>query len=150
MAAGITTTSIIKNWLQKGDNEKDNFNKFLCYWISFNCYYTSITGNPYDKQALDALKLYQPIEEPFRRLIENHNVLFQDLLSVCPIIDEAIKPKPPLIFNQITISNTFDILYRVRCNLFHGNKDINDKRDIEVVSAALPVLELIAKTFKDI
>ncbi|OYU82543.1 MAG: hypothetical protein CFE24_15060 [Flavobacterium sp. BFFFF2] len=150
MAAASTTTSIINNWLKKGDKEKDNFNKFLCYWISFNCYYTSITGNPYDKQALDALKLYQPIEEPFKIMIEKHMIFFQNLLSVCPILDERINPKPPLNFNEITISNTIDILYRVRCNLFHGNKDINDKRDIEVISVALPVLEMIAKTFNEI
>lgn len=150
MAAASTTTSIIKNWIQKGDNEQDIFNKFICYWISFNCFYTSITGNPYDKQALDALKTYQPIEEPFKKLIEKHKALFQNLLSVCPILDESAKPKPPLVFNEITISNIFDLLYRVRCNLFHGNKDTNNKRDIDVVSAALPVLELIVKEFNEI
>jgi hypothetical protein len=150
MAAASTTTSIINNWIQKGNDEHDIFNKFICYWISFNCYYTSKTGKSSDRKALNTLKDYHPIEEQFKELVEKHEVLFQELISQCPILDESAKPKPPLKFDEITISNIFDLLYRVRCNLFHGNKDTNNKRDIEVMSAALPVLELIAKEFNEI
>lgn len=39
------------------------------------------------------------------------------------------------------------VLYTVRCNLFHGGKEPNNENDVEVVSKALPLLQIIVSDF---
>ena len=41
------------------------------------------------------------------------------------------------------------ILYRVRCNLFHGNKMFESDSDEQVISNATGVLDSIVKAYLD-
>ena len=38
------------------------------------------------------------------------------------------------------LANTYEIIYHVRCNLFHGDKSNDDKKDIEVISLCWSVM----------
>lgn len=44
--------------------------------------------------------------------------------------------------------HTFKVLYRVRCNLFHGEKTLDSENDRQIVSSAYPVLLHIARVLE--
>lgn len=46
---------------------------------------------------------------------------------------------------ELNFSKIQDVLYSIRCNLFHGGKSPYDQKDIEIINAALPFLNLFLK-----
>jgi hypothetical protein len=58
-----------------------------------------------------------------------------------------IKKKPIKITDVKNLSQVLDAIYRVRCNLFHGGKDINEITDIALVSASGTLLYCILEKF---
>lgn len=56
---------------------------------------------------------------------------------------------PVPIGTQISLSwkNTLPAIYRVRCNLFHGEKSVRDEQDQRIVGAAFRVLVFAFKEF---
>lgn len=63
----------------------------------------------------------------------------QDLTGFQPSCWEAHESRPPLDW-----AHTFKTLYRVRCNLFHGEKTLDSENDRQIVRAAYDVLALFA------
>ncbi len=69
MANSKTIKFIAKGWITKGDNEINPFNKFICYWISFNCFYSVKTGIRNDTNALEALCKDYSITQSYKSII---------------------------------------------------------------------------------
>ena len=51
---------------------------------------------------------------------------------------------------EIDWPSTLDALYRVRCNLFHGEKALSSENDKRIVSSALHVLVCLFEKFKQL
>lgn len=146
MADYKTVKSIVSSWIDKGNLEENQFNKFLSYWIAFNCFYyhrTELTG---DSKALKALASDPAIRATLRILQTPQEIhKLQKLRGVCPIV-KVTNGIEYNFKNLESLSQIFKVLYQIRCNLFHGGKGESVKRDKEVIQAANPVLELITKT----
>ena len=146
MAASQTIRGIANSWIRKGDAEANIFNKFICYWIAFNCFYNSWTGKDTDAKAITALTTDQMLTQTFRATINGNTIpLYNRLRAVCPIRKVSDPAKFKTISSISNFSQVTRVLYQVRCNLVHGGKGEEIVRDRDVVKAATPVLELVVK-----
>lgn len=150
MTHASTTEGIIRDWICKAENERDIFNKFICFWISFNCYYAKITKKNGDTQALEKLYSIPEIIEIFNMIKKESvfNTAPLELKKQMPLKDMRIGHNNKVKeLNGFSIKNVIDVLYQARCNLFHGDKSGNSDRDREVISACIPVLKIVLLAF---
>ena len=64
-----------------------------------------------------------------------------------PDMSPGGRSRPKTIHNLRDLTQVIDSIYRVRCNLFHGGKDINEIADIALISAAGKALYYILEKF---
>lgn len=131
-------------WVKKGDVEIDNFSRFICYWIAFNCWLYTNTNEVRDRKALEKLYQNHNLYKNFRKIVKENRFLLEKLLDVCPV-ENSRNYRKKTIKNLEEFREVVDVLYQVRCNLFHGSKLDIDKRDCDVIKVSMPVLELIVK-----
>ncbi|MCP6718953.1 MAG: HEPN domain-containing protein [Patescibacteria group bacterium] len=145
MSSTSNYQKIIETWIKKGDLENDSFSRFICYWIAFNCWLYTKTNEVHDRVALSKLYQQEYLFKDFQKLVTKNENLFAELVKVCPIENNRIGNINKPINDVEKFNEVVDVLYEIRCNLFHGSKTDTNKRDIEVAKAATPVLEVIVK-----
>jgi len=132
----------IKDWHHnKAKNERDPFFRFLCHWICFNAWLDYQSGERTDRQMLEWLKVQSLGSSD---LIVSYEVMknstdgarnLQYLVASCPIRDS--KGRPDInIASSDDRNNVIEAIYRIRCNLFHGEKQVSNVRDVELVGYA--------------
>jgi len=144
--ASTTVKNIVRTWFKKGALETDPFNKFVCFWISFNAIYMSRYPVDGDKACIKEVKKDTHFASEYKGLLKEH--AFQSkihaLIALGTITNE--KNGDRYSFSANDFPALIEVLYQIRNNLFHGGKDISEKRDLDVVSAAHPILsELLTK-----
>lgn len=145
MSSLSNSKKIIRAWIEKGDLENDDFSKFICYWVAFNCWLYTKTDEIQDRKALKKMYDNQNLCDNFSKLVRENDELINGLILVCPIRNNKIKNRKKTIDNKHSLKEVVDVIYEIRCNLFHGSKADWDKRDKEVIDASVPVLKLIVK-----
>ena len=147
--ASALQKKIIKGWIDKGDSENDIFNCFISFWIAFNVIYLSRYPVDGDRACINEVKKDSYFVSEYKMLLKNKTFFdsINTLLKECPITSE--KNGISYTFKVNDFAALIDVLYQVRNNLFHGGKSINEKRDKEVVSAALPVLKSLITKFME-
>jgi len=145
MSSILNNNKIIKTWAERGYFDDDDFSKFIYYWVSFNCWLYTKTNEVSDRKALKKLYKNQSLYSDFPILVEENNPLLEKLLKVGPIENNRISKSSETIKNIKEFKEVMNLLYEIRCNLFHGCKLDTDERDKEVLEASTPVLELIVK-----
>jgi hypothetical protein len=138
---------IIQSWIVKGNSENDIFNCFISFWIAFNVIYLSRYPVDGDGACIKEVKKDSHFVSEYKMLLKNKTFFasINTLLKESPITSE--KTGISYTFKVNDFSALIDVLYQVRNNLLHGGKNVNEKRDKEVVSAALPVLKALITKF---
>lgn len=157
---------IIKEWFYKASKEKEYINKFICLWISFNCFFVARffnnavkrNGNkePSEANYLDLVK--ESYAEGFDEyIVKNHEKPFLEFKAAiakkrwCPgkIIDMRPLHRDKLSGKSYKAVNSLDeylsCVYQIRCNIFHGNKKPNDDNDLNLVKPAYKSLRTFLK-----
>jgi len=159
------TYNFVREWMSYADEEGRNlFFKFFCYFLAFNHLYESV--DLWDRQARERLKCREHISDLDKviaflkhALIEDDgprlNVVVEDsdyavLTSVrwhnsrtdrwqrdnpseCRFIEElVVKSNDPRWKTLLALTK----VYRIRCNLFHGEKHVTDDRDRRLVECS--------------
>lgn len=146
MATYNTIKSIATGWIKKGDAETNSFNKFIAYWIAFNCFYSWQTGLDKDTQAIKLISSDTSIRASYKLIVNAKTTpIFKNLQLICPIYNVSRPGISKSISNIYNMKQVVEVLYLIRCNLFHGDKGEDVRRDKRVVNAGFPVLELIVK-----
>lgn len=146
MSSLENSKKIIETWKEKGNKESDEFSKFICYWIAFNCWLYTITNETKDGKALKELynkpaecnKFIQLTDDNFKSRLENFK-------KVCPIKNDRENRPKKNISDVNNFKEVVGAIYQIRCNLFHGSKADENLRDSKVIRAVVPVLEIIVK-----
>ncbi len=143
----FTHKDLIKQWFQRSQGKKtkaDNiFDKFISLWFSFNAWGNYQTNTITDSKMINQLKTNYELQQTYAQLICNnkdfHNIITR--LQRFQVLDMRY---PNRRGKSITDINKFDevleIIYQVRCNLFHGKKRLNDSHDKELVEISYTVL----------
>lgn len=141
-----------KQWLKRAERRDvvvDDADRFICLWIAFNGWMKSQYGeSSTDDRLIDCAKQDKGLFQYFKQLQENDNEFKENLdsLSVFPLADlryigDVEQPENPAIQYDGSYDSLIDVLYRVRCNLFLGNKDPGeDERDRELISLTYDIL----------
>lgn len=147
MADYNTVKKITSDWILKGENEPNVFNKFISFWIPFNAFYSFRTSQPNDRNALNALIADSGIASTYASVAATHEDSLKKLQGICPVHNVGKPGQSLSLANYNNVGETLNLLYLIRCNLFHGDKGESEKRDLEVIQAATPVLEAVVKAF---
>lgn len=130
----------IKDWHRnKAKNETDPFFRFMCHWICFNAWLDHQSGEYRDRAMLDWLKLQTPDASDIvasyeaMKLTTVGNLSLQSLVAMGPILGS--KGRGDIKMRDIDDrDNIIEAIYKIRCNLFHGNKRSSSTRDIKLVT----------------
>lgn len=150
----------IEEWKLKAQSEPDPFNKYISIFISFNILYNLYkkTENPRADLTVDDRKRATEI-----LFLLDTEILYQvirpclkEYLNLIPIYkDEYWNRKDSTPINRVlgeafarrdtkkTMEMLLKWLYKVRCNLVHGEKDYNDQRQKQMLAMSSTLMEKI-------
>ena len=140
-------------WLQRaerGHEYIDDGDRFISLWIAFNGWMKGKFGeNKTDRTLLNKTKELTEFSDSFNHL-KQVNSCFKSNLE--KLANYSVADMRNLKDRNLTYDGTFEslieVLYRVRCNLFHGRKEITEnKKDIELMSLSLKILLPLFKTY---
>ena len=136
-------------WYAKLNNLKlktgqDPWLDFMLCWMIFDAYLTEISQSGSDEKKLNYF--YQNKCD-----FKDHILAKWDSLSgyagklkeFSPIQD--MRPnsnRRVYLSDENNLEQTFGFVYQIRCNLFHGAKDVRDDRDAELVRCGAKFLRL--------
>lgn len=159
---------IIKSWYKIAQNPveepNDYFDRFISVWISFNAYFVA----EFHEEACKLAKNHDPWERKYLEAIysdQNNKNIYLDLIGESEIFKENLEIFMELLKNtrcpghisdmrrqrngcenaqEFSDINNFEqfilITYRIRCNLFHGNKLPNSDDDLKIVKTIFTLL----------
>jgi len=147
-----------ERWLQRAERGRvfvDDGDRFISLWIAFNGWMKRIFGEAVrDSTLLARLKDSEEARIVFEDLKRNKTSFNESLrqLSQYTVADMKYLEDPNKVKKYDgSFESLINVLYQVRCNLFHGRKDINaNKKDIELVSLAYRILLPLLKTYLSI
>lgn len=142
--------NLIRAWRERSHNEGDQFASFVFIWFCFNAWLEFLSERRTDREMLEELKsksanMASLIEtyDSARNSDNLFNRSLRDLINKSkekPIRDVRGQRQPISISDEDDFSNIIEVIYRIRCNLFHGGKDANDTRDQVLVKDAAMIL----------
>jgi hypothetical protein len=146
MASAIVK-NIVQTWYKKGTLETDPFNKFICFWISFNAIYMSRYPVDGDKACIREVKKDAHFTSEYKNLLKGH--AFQNKITALIALGTITNEKngDRYSFSTNDFPALIEVLYQIRNNLFHGGKNVSEQRDLDVVSAAHPILSELLTRF---
>jgi hypothetical protein len=148
----VWTTSEIftKNWVQRAERiEKKDFidigDKFISLWIAFNGWMRGKYGEDVsDINLITTVKNCKEMKNQFDYLQKNNKIFQTKLVELKKYtISNMRYPENKSRTKKFdgSYESLFDVLYQIRCNLFHGRKDpTEDKKDFELVNLAFYLL----------
>lgn len=151
----------IKGWFYK--SEPDYFSSFTTRWIAFNAYYKacyqlskgSLTEYT-NRRGVEEIKESEEHYELVRKLVKGDKDFRRNLRSLTGVLkDQPLQnmrnshdllslPEEPVDRNSDIAFEFYkelvEIIYTIRNNLFHGDKEIISKRDRKLVKLAYKIL----------
>lgn len=127
-------------WYFKLSNVKlkiwqDPWLDFMLCWMIFDAYLTEISQSGLDRDKLNYF--YQNKCDFKDRILLKWNSLSGyavKLKELSPIQDMRPDSNRTVhLKDEKNLEQIFDFVYQIRCNLFHGAKDIKNPRDAELV-----------------
>jgi hypothetical protein len=146
------------DWVAKSRNDTDPYDKYVSIFIAFNIFYNL---NAKTRKPLINLRFGDSERAlKVRRLLDATTVLMHLGHSLDSYVDFVPVSSEEYVDGRIPITDTlrqayrrgdaeqameflFRWLYRVRCNLFHGNKDFNVERQREMLRRSSVILDII-------
>jgi len=151
-----------KTWIEYLENHFDECNdyfKFAMVWMSFNSYYASRYNrtkgelNQIIKFAKDNKSLYSSLNDNgFSNILmefKNTGWLFNEPGDRNCVADMRIGSNKKMYFKEHNQSckDFFKVVYQIRCNLFHGSKEVSDDGNKKLIKWAYKYLNIFWKEF---
>ncbi|MGD9130138.1 MAG: hypothetical protein PVH73_01025 [Candidatus Bathyarchaeota archaeon] len=138
-------------WYNRSQKEKTRkftmFDQFISLWLSFNAWGTYKSREDQDYQMLRWIKTNTGLPEIHNRLMNDDAEYQQRVrrLSEYTVLDmrPGHQDESKSIENTNSFDELLDIIYQIRCNLFHGQKSEIDPNDRELVDLAFHILSKI-------
>ncbi len=153
-------TNFIEEWLKRAERVEgsatiDKADKFISLWIAFNGWMRiEFREDLSDRNLIEKVKEKEEMKRTFNELRADNNKFSSYLNSLSKY--QVVNMKEPENEEKWesydgTFSSLIGVLYQIRCNLFHGRKNIKqDEKDIQLVYLAFDILHpLFKKYLKD-
>lgn len=160
MSNSLYNSKVWINYLEEHFDECTYYFKFAMVWISFNAYYSSKYTERWERDrvshfANDNISIYNNLlRNGFINIIRE----FKDtgwLYGQSGERDRVKDMKPGsedeyfLDEEHQSCEDFFQVLYQIRCNFFHGDKDVSDEGNKELVMWAYKYLSIFWNAFLD-
>lgn len=151
----ITWGIFTSKWLERAERGRvyiDDGDRFISLWIAFNGWMKWKFGEQKtDRKLIERTKRLTEFKDIYNEL-KKHDPDFSANLGGLGNYSVAdmrnLGDRDTLLTHDGTFDSLIEILYRVRCNLFHGRKEINeDRKDFELVSLSLKILLPLFKAY---
>ena len=147
-----------EGWLERAERGHriiDDGDRFISLWIAFNGWMRGKFGEDIgDRSQIESVKRLQDFKEVFTQLREDDLAFKESLdkLEGLSVVNMQFRNNREDIYEYDgTFESLIEVIYQVRCNLFHGRKDIDeDKKDIKLVSLAYRLLLPLFKSYLSI
>jgi len=150
-------TNFIKEWLERAERRADfatidKADKFISLWIAFNGWMKKeFDENLRDGVLIEKVKEKEEMKETFNELKVDDNRFssYLDLLSRYPVVNMK-DPENKKLWRSYdgTFEKLIEVLYQIRCNLFHGRKLIKENKiDRQLVHLAFDILHPLFKKY---
>lgn len=149
----------------------DTFDRFIALWISFNGFYvwelyseakgSCGNGEPTDYHFIKAIREKDEYKEIYITLLKNRSYSyliagFFDLLNgdsfvthfkgrVADLRHPNSETKATKFDDINNFSQFIGVVYQIRCNLFHGNKSIDNESDLKLVEGIIEPFQNFVK-----
>lgn len=147
--------NLIKAWVNLADKEsphlsgrEDVYFRFMALWVGFNAFltreYKHIRGdrekvrafaNESSSASLHREELSTPIYSKAVEDLKERGV--KDMQNINRVYG---------INSSECFTEVMECVYQVRCNLFHGDKQVDDERDNKLVEAAHAIVSIHLKS----
>lgn len=151
----VSYDRFIPEWLRRADRGEviiDDGDRFISLWIAFNGWLKKEYGeNRREFQLIENVIDSNDMKAVFEKL-KNGDGKFQESLNklscyrVINMRDEHNEAE----YKQYdgNFSSLINTIYQIRCNLFHGRKNVDDnKRDSDLIGLALNILKPLFKEY---
>jgi len=137
-----------ERWLERAERGQeyiDDGDRFISLWIAFNGWMKGKFGEAIqDKTLINRAKRAKDIRQAFDDLKRDDCGFAECLkeLSEYTVADmRHLDVQSGMQRYDGTFDSLIEVIYLVRCNLFHGRKEINeDKKDFELVRLSYQIL----------
>ena len=142
-------------WLaraERGEQYIDDGDRFVSLWIAFNGWMKGKFGeDTAERSQIESVKTILDFQDVFNNLKLKNNEfrMHLDEFERIPVVDMRFKKGLETIFRYDgTFESLIEVIYQVRCNLFHGRKNINeDTKDFNLVSLSYKILLPLFKAY---
>jgi hypothetical protein len=143
---------VIRTLIEKADEPgQQEFLPFLYLWMAFNGWMTAVTERHTDAQMLRDVKRNARLQKTYdtrgaRKALglETFRQMSREaVLAACPSVGVDVDPAGWIPGALPSWEQLLSGLYRVRCNLFHGQKSPALARDRDLVTAGGIVLRTL-------
>ncbi len=152
----------VREWQHKAKQEVDAFNRYISVFIAYNILYNLYKKTKYPGADLSsgdstrAIATIDLVEDP-DELISLLRPCLDRYLNMLPIYREEYWPRPPSGLpitkklkeaissdeSREAIRTLLMWLYKVRCNLVHGEKGYKDTDQMDLLSESSVILDKI-------
>jgi len=152
-------TRIVK-WKKFADNEPDKIKRFIFRWISFNGLYSALYSMEYGQEKTEDTSDNEKMEHFLNNFILTNRIPAEEIYSdtIKNVFKKEIKKDTRGIGDLLKnleckknvkekVRNMIKIAYKIRCRLFHGEKnpllDVNEKVSNAADQVIAPILNYI-------
>ncbi len=126
-------------WHLKAKKEKDLWVRFVLYYLIFDAFISDGSGSGNDQEKL---RWFVNSENSLKASIDGGwqtrlLPLAKILKGMSPVQD--MRPgstRDVSVIDENNLEEVFAVIYQIRCNLFHGSKDVMNGRDSNLVEHA--------------
>jgi len=149
----FTHEQLIAGWYKRSQKERTGeftiFDQLMSLWLAFNAWGTYESKKDKDFEMLSWIKTNTDLPNIHRKLVKEDQDYLQRVnrLSQYEVLDmrPGHQGQSKSIRNINSLDELLDVIYQIRCNLFHGQKSEIDPRDRELVDLAFHILSRIFK-----
>lgn len=146
---------LVRRWYNKSQEDGNIFDKFISLWIPFNAYYAANNLKASERDQLEQFKNSNKVL--FLSVVQENTtefVKFKEYIEIKPqntgfiqdlkyrVGEEGHKKRYQ---NLQSLCEYQSCIYQIRCNLFHGGKDVTDTQDEKLVKLAFYTLSIFLK-----
>jgi len=144
-----------ERWLERAERGHriiDDGDRFISLWIAFNGWMRGKFGEDIrDRSQIESVKKMQDFKEVFNQLRED-NLAFKECLDKfegLSVVNMQFRNNGEDVYRYDgTFESLIKVIYQVRCNLFHGRKNIDeDEKDFELVGLSYRILLPLFKAY---
>lgn len=146
----FTPEELIIDWFNRSQKRAEGFtlfDQFISLWLAFNSWGTYLSNEDRDWRMLDYLETNTELLTIYRMLMENDREFLGKVRRLAKYRVLDMRPGHENESKSITDYNDFgqllDVIYQIRCNLFHGRKSETEQHDRELVELAHYILSKI-------